>query len=75
MSSEPSRPGEAVRIHAVRDDNRDDALRKIARACIAIARQQLVEDPDGAEQSGGSTPPPALDAFSKPQRKSEADHA
>ena len=41
MSTDPSKRHEAVRIRAVRNDESTAALRKIARACIAIARKQI----------------------------------
>ena len=44
MSTDPSKEHESVRIHAVRRDESTAALRKIARACIAIARQQIKEE-------------------------------
>jgi hypothetical protein len=68
MSSEPSRPGDVVRIRAVRNDDRSDALRKIARACIAIARQQLDQAGTRGDSATASPPP---DSTEKP----EANHA
>jgi hypothetical protein len=57
MSTDPSNEHESVRIHAVRRDESDVALRKIARACIAIARQQI-KDERAHRPSGMPTPMP-----------------
>ena len=44
MTTSNSEQPESMRIRAVRNDDSTAALRKIARACIAIARQQLEEE-------------------------------
>jgi hypothetical protein len=67
MSTDPSNEHKSVRIHAVRRDESDVALRKIARACIAIARQQIKEE-QAHPPSGMPTPMPMPDS-------EENDHA
>ncbi|QII04369.1 hypothetical protein BH93_02415 [Rhodococcoides fascians A25f] len=57
MSTDPSNEHEAVRIHAVRRDESSAALRKIARACIAIARQQIKDERAQEPPSTPSTMP------------------
>jgi hypothetical protein len=54
MTTDPSNRHEPVRIHAVRRDESSAALRKIARACIAIARQQIKEEQ--AHRPSGTPP-------------------
>ncbi|MBM7416832.1 MULTISPECIES: hypothetical protein [Nocardiaceae] len=58
MSTDPFNEHEAVRISAVRRDESSAALRKIARACIAIARQQIKDEQAHRPSDASPTPRP-----------------
>lgn len=68
MSTDPSNEHESVRIYAVRRDESTAALRKIARACIAIARQQIKE-----EQAHPPSSMPPTTPMPMPMLNSEED--